>query len=119
MRFAPFVIVLLVLSSCFEGLQRFPEPDDLIPREKMIEIMTDMIKLEGYVQDRWPGVNRYSKTMVRSGDSLLKTYGVTWEQYEASMNYYGSRQDEMQSMYSEVLENLGQEVGELQSGDKN
>ncbi len=112
-----FIVLLATLASCFEGMQRIEAPKNLIGREKMIEVMTELVKLEGHIQDRWPGVNRFHKAMTNSGDSLFKAHNITFEQFDASMDYYGSRQKEMQDMYSEVLERLGQELGELQAGE--
>lgn len=108
------IVLMLALAGCQNGVQGIPEPDDLIQREEMVDLLTELVKLEGAIEARWPGVNRYHKSMILSGDSLLKAHNVTEKQFDASMDYYGSRQDVMKEMNKEVLERLGQELGELQ-----
>ncbi|OFZ21873.1 MAG: hypothetical protein A3D92_23055 [Bacteroidetes bacterium RIFCSPHIGHO2_02_FULL_44_7] len=117
MRNSLAITLFLLLVGCQNGVQGIAEPDDLIQREEMVDLLTELVKLEGAIEDRWPGVNRYHKSMILSGDSLLKAHHVSQEQFDASMDYYGSRQDVMKDLYSEVLERLGQELGELQSAE--
>ena len=109
------IAVVLVFASCVEGIKRFEEPKNLVERGKMVEVLTDLVKLESHVKSKYVGVNQFHKIMVNSGDSLFKVHGITQKQFDESMSYYGSRQDEMQEMYSEALENLNKELGELQS----
>lgn len=113
-----FIVILLLFTSCTEGIPRVEEPENLIPQDKMILVLTDMSKLEGHIQIEYTSVDQYHKVMVNSGDSLLKSYGLDQATYEASMNYYGSRQQEMMDIYTEVLENLNQELGELETQEE-
>lgn len=115
MRIFTFVLAVVLLTACDPGLKGVEEPDDLIEREAMIDLMTDMVKLEGLVEYRLPGVNRFNSSMIQSADSLFKAHHVTSEQYDRSMEYYGASQTELQEMYNEVLERLGKELGELES----
>ena len=52
--------------------------------------------------------------MITSGDSILKKHGVSKEQYTQSMDYYGSRQSEMQEIYANILDDLNKELAEYQ-----
>lgn len=108
------VISLLILTSCSDGIPRIEEPDNLIPREKMVPLLTELVKLEAYITDEYGNIMKYHKVMTNTGDSLLNAKGYTVEQFEGSLDYYGSRQEDMQSIYSEVLEELNKELGELQ-----
>lgn len=110
------VILLLGLSTaCSRGIKRPDAPEDLVPRDKMINVLTEMVKLEGHVQNRYQQVTKYYKVMVNSGDSLLKAHNLSKEQFESSMDYYAARQDEMTEMYQEVMEKLNSELGELET----
>lgn len=109
------IISLVLFSACDPGLQTLSEPADLIEREAMLDLMTEMVKLEGLVEYRLPGVNRFHSSMIQSADSLFKAHHVTAAQYDRSMEYYGAHQEDLQEMYNEVLERLGKEIGELQS----
>lgn len=108
-------IVLVVLSiGCSRTIERVPEPNNLIPRDKMINVLKEMMKLEAHVQAQYGQVTTYYKVMRQSGDSLLGTFNLDRKTFESSMDYYGSRQIEMQEIYSETLEKLNAELGELQ-----
>jgi hypothetical protein len=109
------VPILIFLASCSDGIPRHEEPADLIPREKMVTLLTELSKLEAYIQVTYVSVDRYHKTMKVSGDSLLKAHDLTYDTFESSLDYYASHQEEMISINNDVLENLNKELGEVQS----
>jgi len=117
-RFSILITLILILSACTTGkeeiVERLPEPKNLIPQQEMTSILFEMAKLEGYIQSQYGSVDKYHKVMLRSGDSLLKTFGISPEQYKSSMLYYGSRQSLMQEMNDDVLDELTRELGELE-----
>ena len=112
------IISVLLFTACSPGIERIEEPDNLIEREKMIPLLTELVKLEAHITTEYNNIMQYHKVMTTTGDSLLKTKGVTKDQFEESMEYYGSRQDEMMGIYNEVLENLNKELGELEGKSK-
>lgn len=79
----------------------------------MVVVMKDLIKLESYIQGKYPSVAQYQKIMVNSGDSLMGTFGLDKDRFEASLEYYGSRQDIMKGIYDEILDDLNKELGDL------
>lgn len=113
MRFL-FVIALIAVTACSPGVKRMQKPDNLIPHDKMVVLLTEMIKLEGHATTKYVQVTRYHKMMVASGDSLIQAHGFTPKQYETSMEYYAYEQKELKRMYEEVLENLNREMTELE-----
>lgn len=115
MKFFGVMLLLVLFVSCNEGVERVPEPDDLIEREQMVLVLKDLCVLEGHIQSKYVSVPKYFKAMLNSGDALFKEHGVTSEQFEASMEYYGSRQDEMISIYDDALELLNEELAQLES----
>ena len=112
---AAAITVLIVIASCTRTIERIPEPENLIPRDKMITVLKEMMKLEAHVQTNYGQVSIYYKVMRQSGDSLLRSFQLDRKTFESSMDYYGSRQTEMQEIYSETLEQLNAELGEIQS----
>lgn len=70
--------------------------------------------LESGIQDAYPGVNRFHKTMIKSVDSLFKAEGISSEQYEQSMDYYSARQNEMAKMYDEAIQEMSRELGNIE-----
>lgn len=112
------ISILFFLSSCTSGFIETKAPDNLIPKEKMIQVMKELVKLESHIQSTYPSVAEYNKTMVNSSQFLFKKMNVTEEAFQASMDYYGTHQREMKEIYNEVLDELNSELGELQSEKK-
>ena len=48
-----------------------------------------------------------------SGKKILDHYSISHKRFEQSMEYYGSRQDEMQSIYAQILDSLNKEASLL------
>lgn len=94
---------------------RVPEPKNLLSQEKFTEILTEMAKLEGHIEQKYASATKYHKMMINSGDSLLSNFKIDKAVFESSMDYYGSRQELMQSIYDDVLDELNEELGELES----
>lgn len=108
------ISLIVIISSCSRTIERIPEPKNLIPKEKMVTVLKEMMQLEAHVQSNYGQVSTYYKVMERSGDSLLASYKLNRETFESSMDYWGSRQDEMQTIYAEVLDQMNKELGELE-----
>jgi hypothetical protein len=108
------IFLVLLLQSCNSELRGLKKPDNLIQKDQMIEILTDMLILEGHIQKTYSTVNRYYKVMSASGRDYLKTKHVTEKQYEESLAYYSSLHDEYHRMLEKIMENLQKESIELQ-----
>lgn len=59
--------------------------------------------------------------MQLSGNRILKKYHISDSRFERSIDYYGSRQEQMQSIYTEILDSLNKDASvyskDLKSGD--
>lgn len=108
------IFILLSLQSCNSELRGLKKPDNLIPKDQMVQVMTDMLILEGHIQTTYTTVNRYYKVMSASGRSYLKTQHISEKQYEDSFAYYSGKNEEYRVMLEKVMENLQKESIELQ-----
>ena len=110
-------LCLFTLSSCdlFSDVEGTEAPDNLLPREKFTEVLVELSKLEAHIESTYKTVTIYNIVMTRSGDSLLQTFDLDKETFESSLEYYGSRQEEMKDIYSDVLDELNLELGQLES----
>lgn len=106
--------ILLILQSCNSELHGLKKPDNLIPKEQMIDVMTEMMILEGHIQTTYSTVNRYYKVMTASGRNYLKMKHISEKQYEDSFRYYSSEQKEYKEILDKIMENLQKESIELQ-----
>jgi hypothetical protein len=103
-------ILFFLVAACSDGMSGISKPNDLIPRDTMVMILKDMSLLESHIQAKYTHVSRFQETMKRSGKKLLDTYGVSHDRFDRSMDYYGSRQEEMLSIYTEILDSLNSEA---------
>ncbi len=112
-----FLVIALIgiLASCSSDLKLPDAPDDLIPEEEMIDLMYDMTILEAGIQARYQSVNRYYKVMQQSGKSYLKSKGISVERYERSYDYYVSRPEQLQEMYTKVMDSMTVELNKSQN----
>ena len=112
MRF--LLIMALFIGSCSPGVSRKEAPKDLIEKEKMVEVMTELMKIEGHVNIKYLQVTKYHKLMKASADSLFKVNGISAEQFDASFEYYAHQQKDLKKIYEKVLNNLNHEMTELE-----
>lgn len=112
MRYAA-VFFLLIFTACQGGIKRAAAPKDLIKRDSMVIVLHDLVILESYVESRYPQVQSFHKIMTASGKQCLKEFHISPKRFERSFDYYSAHQDVLQSIYSEVLENLNKEMNQL------
>lgn len=113
--FALFIgMLFFFISSCQDQLPSVPEPDNLLSEEKMVEILTELTVLESDAQLKYVQTVKYADLLSKSGDSLIKSKGVTPKDFESSMDYYGSRQEEMIQIYQLVNANLVEQKKQLE-----
>mgnify|MGYP003651776042 CR=1 FL=1 len=113
-----FIACVILISSCSTGVMEIEEPKNLMSKDEMIQVMTELVKLESHIQAIYPSVSEYNKTMMNSSDKLFKRLKVNSKDFEASIDYYGSHQEQMKEIYNEVLDELNSELGELQAKEK-
>jgi len=110
-----FLVVLSITFSCSEEIKLFPKPSNLIPRDTMVMVLKDLSILESHVKSQFPQANQNYKTLRKSGQIVLKKYNLDTTRLNSSISYYGSRQKEMQSINSQVLDSINRQMTELQS----
>ena len=113
-----FRIVMLVLllgwmgSSCEKPVVE--KPKDLVSKDKMIDMLTDIHISESMYQTR-----RYTSQDMRKiteADlyySILKKYDVADSTFERSLIYYSSLPKEYERIYSRVLNKLNEMEQEI------
>lgn len=106
--------IALLFASCSPGVARREAPDNLIKKDKMVEVLTELMKLEGHVSVKYVQVSKYSDLMKASADSLFKAEGVSAKQFEESYEYYAHQQKDLSKMYEQVLDNLNHELTDLE-----
>ena len=88
MKFRPLIITLLLLTGCDKPV--YEKPKNLIPENRMIDMLVDVHLAEAMFQNRQALVNDIKK--LKSEDfyySILKKYNVADSIFEKSLVYYG------------------------------
>lgn len=114
MKILAFITLVLAFASCKTEVRRFDEPVNLIPRDSMVLVIEELTVLESYITIKYPMLHVNEKVMRKSGDAILKKYKISFKRFDESISYYGSRQDEMQSIYTEVQDSLNWKLNHLQ-----
>lgn len=98
------------------------KPADLIPEDKMIQVLADVHLLESVVSFRGPQTNSRSPFMISSNEQvelppagdpqalpyydIFAKYGYTRDQYERSLKWYSLDAVNYSAMYDEVINEL-------------
>jgi len=93
--FLSFFSLLFLLVSCKDTV--ITEPKNLIPEDKMVNIIYDLSLLEG--------VKSYNSTNFRSlksNDFVYKKYNIDSLQFAKSTQFYASDIDKYKKIYDEV-----------------
>lgn len=113
MRIWSVIGLVLMLQACSSKMP-FPDPPkDLIPEDTMSMVIHDMVILEAGIQKRYQNVNRYYKTMIKSGDAYLESMHISRKRYERSYDYYVSRPEEFQRIYTRAMDSITVEINKL------
>ena len=104
-----FVCLLLVIS-CAENPQEEQKPIDLLSKEKMARVLTDISLMEAAANIQ-PQQKQYTVADTVLKFNIYKQHSITREQYEASLNYYSAHTNEFKEIYATVLEILNKQKG--------
>ena len=104
-----FVILLaILLTSCGEKL--LDKPEDLIPKDKMINILRDITILNSA---RSTSVTVLHDYKIEPTTFVFSKYGVDSLQFVTSDKYYASLPNEYEAMYVEIEKQLDNEKEQM------
>jgi len=106
-------LVFLILTSCVSELKKTAKPSNLIPKDSIIMVLKDLTILESHVRIKNPAVQQSYKTIKKSSQLIFNKYHIDSSRFTKSMNYYFSRQKEMEGIYSQILDSVNREITEL------
>jgi hypothetical protein len=99
------IVTVLLVMSCSE-----PKPDDLIGKEDFISLLVEFELLRTLQRTEGDSLRTAEIT-----HAVLNRYGITFEQFERSNNYYLSDSEEYRHLYREAVEQLNMEIGRLRA----
>lgn len=102
---------LLLLVSCRN------RQSGLIGEKDMVEIMTDMQLAEAYASNQITGKDRDERRL-ELADAVLASHGVTQEQLDSTLQWYGRNLDDYSKLYEKVDKRLLSKKKELTKDDQ-
>ncbi|MEM6829468.1 MAG: DUF4296 domain-containing protein [Bacteroidota bacterium] len=101
-----FLTTLVIVSAC---TTRHNAPKDLIAKEQMVLLMTEIHLLESKIKNLNIRPKDSANLVYQHYENLLFTdFNITKDQYEKSFNYYIDNLDEFKKVYDAVVDTLMQ-----------
>lgn len=97
----PFLAVLAILSSCEKEIAK--EPDHLIEKEKMVNIMYDLSILESIKIQNPSSLDSFK---INSNEYIYKKYKIDSAQFAHNNIYYAADYKEYKKMFEKVKSRL-------------
>lgn len=98
----------LMLSVCLCGCKRFT-PSDIIPEDKMEEILYDYALAHSLASVANDSINYRTNLYT---DAVFKKYKITQDEFDHSMTYYARHSDQLYDIYKRVYGQFSQVLGE-------
>ena len=103
MKYVFSIAAILLLAVSCQEVERMEKPKDLIPKEKMIDVLTELSLLNAA-----RNYNKYilEEKGVRLEEHLYKRFNIDSLQFVRSSNYYAENYKEYDEIYMKVKDSL-------------
>jgi len=114
----PIVILIFLGTGCTDE-NAIPEPDNFIEETQMVNVLSDICKVEARFQRRLTLRNiNISELTEHNYNLIFKDHKITLEQFKDSYRYYEENPQQMQQIYDSVIVHLTKEQALLNQKDK-
>ncbi|MCF8297762.1 MAG: DUF4296 domain-containing protein [Saprospiraceae bacterium] len=112
-----FLILIPLAISCNKKPENNTEakPGNIIPKEKMVELMVDIHLVEGTTRYAYGKTTESEEYQDYLYSYVLEKHNISFEDFTNSIRYYTKDINTLADIYSEVLS----ELSEMQSKAKN
>ncbi|SDR79286.1 protein of unknown function [Christiangramia echinicola] len=93
-----FLLLIFVSFSC-QDLKTTEKPEDLIPEEKMVDVLTEMALLHAA---RNYNKQKLEETGIKPDEYIYEKYDIDSLQFEKSNNYYAEQYSDYERIYDSV-----------------
>jgi len=104
-----FVILgVMIFSNCTRSLKSKPnEPDDLIPRDTMVNIIADLRLMDGIlVTKQRKGEHTFGDLKYYLNNSIMNKYNITRQQFDSSFYYYERDLKVLDGIFADAITKL-------------
>ncbi len=111
-----FSIILLSLCGCTQFQDQ--KPTDLIPEDRMIQIMVDIHVADALVEQKYGPTNPNRPLTNALYTRIYKNYAISPDQFRTSYRYYESHPEAMDRMYTQIITELSKKEAILVKATK-
>lgn len=108
MKLIVSILSLLLIFGCTQKIETSVEPpEDLVPQEQMVDIVTDLFIMEAILIDKQKKKSEdfhFAKYYLHN--SILEKYNITRKNFEDSFNYYAHDLKTMDEIYADAITKL-------------
>lgn len=106
--FALLFFIFLVVPSCKKSNVSSTSSQDILSRDKMVEVLTDIHLTEAALRiKQMSGANMNFYTPYYYRGALAK-HGISTEQFRKSIRFYMQNPEKMDKIYTDVITNLSE-----------
>lgn len=102
MRFLKVIIIASFFSAC-QNIEEVKKPDNLIPEDKMVEVLTELNLLNSA---KTSNKRLLENTGIQPDTYLYSKYQIDSLQLAQSVTYYAKNYDKFEGIYEKVKKNL-------------
>ena len=106
------IIISVLIVSC--DSKEISVPDDVIPKEKMVQVLADIHIAEATVNYKSVG-DTVKPNIENYYSDVFKKHSITQDQYRKSYQFYLDNPSMMNKMYDEVINELSRRQSEVQN----
>jgi hypothetical protein len=77
--------------------------EKIISKELMISVFEELVLIESHLQSKYFSYSNYGESLQLSRDSLLKSKGISFNQFTNSFDYYSKSDEDLVTLYQNVL----------------
>jgi hypothetical protein len=105
MKFINFLILVVLFAAC--KAKNDKKPDVLVAKEKMVNILTDMHRMEGVVNNLGIQSSDTTQFFFRKLEAeIFKKYAVDTAAYYQSYKYYLINPEDFKEIYDDVVKQI-------------
>lgn len=97
----PVAVAALLLAGCSDD-----RPEDILSEDKMLDVMTDLQIAEAYDRSGSVPLDLQGSSTGKLGLAVLRQHGVTEEEMDSTLAWYGRNMDEYAKLYKKIDERL-------------
>ncbi|WP_299821680.1 DUF4296 domain-containing protein [uncultured Pontibacter sp.] len=111
-----YILFCFSLFAC--GNNQSKAPADLVPRDKMVQILADIHIAEAQVESRVVYPDTALMAFTYQEREVFKKHGVTEQQFRDTYSYYKDNLKEMDALYEIIVDTLSLRETKLRAAGK-